>query len=43
MLEGIGRGSQACRNTLEIEEIAPDGGTLLLENFSQLADHFGPP
>ena len=27
----------------EIEEIAPDGGTLLLENFSQLADHFGPP
>ena len=25
----------------EIEEIAPTGGTILLENFAQLADHFG--
>ena len=25
----------------EIEEIAPDGGTILLENFAQLTDHFG--
>ena len=25
----------------EVEEIAPMGGTILLENFAQLADHFG--
>ena len=25
----------------ELEEIAPTGGTILLENFAQLADHFG--
>ena len=25
----------------EIEEIAPAGGTILLENFAQLTDHFG--
>ena len=25
----------------ELEEIAPDGGTIMLENFTQLADQFG--
>jgi putative hydrolase of the HAD superfamily len=25
----------------ELEEITPDGGTLMLENFGQLAEHFG--
>jgi hypothetical protein len=24
----------------ELEEIGPDGGTLMLESFGQLADHF---
>ena len=27
----------------ELEEIAPDGDTLVLEHFDQLADHFGQP